>query len=188
MHRMYSKKPLLILLATILVSGCSTRPEAQIKRAQDEMEQAKSEYAALFAPDEWKTAEEAWNSAQDMLAQKKYREAAALLLKAQTTFSRAHEIAKGRREVAIKEITGLQKTIELRNQKLKEDIEANSGKLSAVNRKTLEEACKEFDDSIVKIPAQLERGEYNEAKYLAGKTLRQVWESERDLRNYLGTK
>ncbi len=184
-HRIHS---ILVLLSALCIWGCSAAPVEQIKRCEAEREQARSEHAEEFAPEDWSAAEQAWNSAQDMLAKKKYGDASMLFLKAQTRFSRSHDIAKGRRADAIREITGLQKTIDFRCKTLKEDMDRYKARLTAANRQLLEDSCKGIEDSSAKVLVQLDKGQYREAKLLAQTTLRQVWEAEKDFQKYVAGK
>jgi hypothetical protein len=184
-HRLQS---VLVLFSALSIWGCSSAPVEQLKRSAAEREQARSEHAEEFAPEDWSAAEQAWNSAQEMLSQKKYGDANQLLLKAQTRFTRAHDIAKGRRADTIREITGLHKTIDFRSKTLHEDIDRYKGRLSVANQKLLEDSCKSVEDNAAKVLAQLDKGQYRDAKLLAQTTLRQVWEAEKDLQKYMGVK
>jgi hypothetical protein len=179
--------PLLLTLALMfLFAGCSTRPDDQIARAEDAMKKAQEEHADFFAPEDWNAAKQAWDQAQEKLQKKSYGEATTLLLKAQMRFRKAAEIAGGKRQDAIREIEGLQKTAELRCKALKEAME--KGKLSAAKRKTFEENCQDIDQKLSQVKTRLDGGEYQEAKYLAQTTLRQVWEAQKELESSLGGK
>jgi hypothetical protein len=188
MRKSLGKQWLIVLASTLYLYGCSSRPDAQIQRTEAEMNQAKIEHASEFASNEWTAAELARSEAQGMLANKKNREASALLLKAQTLYSKAHELAKGRRAQAIKEITGLHNTIEIRLKQLTENVAKNSGKLPAATRNSLDEARQDVSDRVARILPQLNEGQYQEASLLAQTTLRRLWETEKDLDSALSGK
>ena len=178
----------LVLSLALLIFGCSSKPVEQIAKAEKSMELAKAEHAEEFAPEDWKAAEDAWRSAQARVSNQQYGEATTLLLKASTRFDKARTIAKGKREEAIKEIKNTQKTAEMRCKALKDDLEKNGKKLPAATRKEMEEACKSAEEKIAKVNTQLENGQYGDAKLLAGTTLREVWEAQKDLEKALGKK
>jgi hypothetical protein len=54
--------------------------------------------------------------------------------------------------------------------------------------KEFEEACKTADEKIAKVVTQLQNGQYNDAKFLAGSTVREVWEAQNELDGILGKK
>jgi hypothetical protein len=179
---------LLTLSLALLVFGCTSRPVESIQKAEKAMQQAKAEHAEEFAPEDWKAGDEAWRSAQARIEKEKWAESEPLLLKAKMRFEKARDIAKGKREEAIKEIKNTQKTAEMRCKALKDDLEKGGKKLSPAKRKEFEEACKTADEKIAKVNSQLENDKYNDAKYLAGSTLREVWEAQKELDKALGKK
>ncbi len=178
----------IVLSLAFLIVGCSTKPVDQIQKAEKAMEQAKTEHAEEFAPEDWKAGDDALRGAQSRIDQGKYGEATTLLLKAKMRFEKARDIAKGKREDAIKEIKNTQKTAELRCKTLKDDLEKAGKKLPAAKRKDFEDACKAADEKIAKVNIQLENGQYNDAKYLAGTTLREIWEAQKEFDKALGRK
>jgi len=177
---------LLLLFLALFVLGCSGRPVEQIEKTERAMQQAKTEHAEEFATTEWKDGEKAWQDAQGFLDKEKWGDANIALLKAKTRFEKARDIAKGKRQDAIKEIQNLQKTIELRCQTLKANLEKNAAKLAKKRRDELEASCKEIEDKAATVKTKLEREEYYDSKFLAQQTLRQVWETEKDLESALG--
>jgi hypothetical protein len=178
----------LVLSLAFLIFACSPKPVDQIQKTEKAMEQAKAEHAEEFAPDEWKAGEDAWRAANAQIDQQKYGDVTATLLKAKTRFEKARDIAKGKRDEAIKEIKNTQKTAEMRCKALHDDLDKSGKKLSAAKRKEFEEACKAADEKIAKVTTQLENGQYNDAKYLAGSTLREVWEAQKELEKAIGKK
>jgi len=178
----------LVLSLAFLIFACAGKPVEQIQKTEKAMEQAKAEHAEEFAPEDWKAGEDAWRSASAQLDAQKYGDAATTLLKAQTRFTKARDIAKGKREEAIKEIKNTQKTAEMRCKALHDDLDKSGKKLTAAKRKEFEDACKAADEKIAKVNTQLQNGQYNDAKYLAGSTLREVWEAQKELEKAIGKK
>lgn len=177
-----------VLSLAFLIIGCSAKPVDQIQKAEKAMEQAKAEHADEFAPEDWKAGDDAWRSATAKVDQGKYGEATTLLLKAKTRFEKARDIAKGKKDDAIKEIKNTQKTAELRCKALKDDLEKSGKKLSAAKRKDVEDSCKAADEKIAKVNTQLENGQFSDAKYLAASTLREIWEAQKDFEKAIGKK
>jgi hypothetical protein len=174
-----------IVSLAVIVYGCSARPTEQIARTEKAMQQAQAEHADEFAPDDWRAAEQAWKDAQAKLDQQKYGDANLLLLRAKTRYEKARDLAKGKRADAIKEITNLQTTIDLRCKGLKSDLDTKGKKLTAKQKKDLKDTCKEVEEKLAKIATQLNQAQYHDAKFLAQTTLRQIWEGEKQLQDYL---
>ncbi len=172
----------------VIVSACSSRPDEQLNLTQKAMEQAKAEHASEFAPSDWEAAQQVWNQAQAVLEKQSYGEASMLLLKAKVRFEKARNVAKAKRDALLKEIGGQQKAIDLRYKSLKADIDANAAKLSPARRKSLEDSCTDIDKGIEKAQAEVEQGEYVEAKNTAQSTIRKVFEAEKELDGSLGKK
>ena len=152
------------------------------------MQQAQAEHADFFVPEDWRAAEQVWKDAQAKLDQRKYGDANLLLLKTKTRFEKAGDLAKVKRADAVREIGGLQGTIELRCKGLKSSIDRNGRRLATKQKRGLEETCKSVEEKLVKIKTLLGQGQYQDAKSLAQTTLREVYEGEKVLGTYLGGK
>ncbi len=179
---------LLALSIAFFVFACSGKPVEYIQKTENAMNQAKAEHAEEFAPEDWKTGEDDWRTAQAQLDKEKWGDATTSLLKAKAHFEKARDIAKGKRAAAIQEIENTKKTAEMRCKALKDALQAEGKKLSAAKRQEFEEACKTADEKIAKVGTQLDNGQYSDAKYLAGTTLREVWEAQKELDTTLGKK
>ncbi len=166
----------LVLLLCFL--GCG-QPTEQIQLAQKAMDQAKEQRAEEFAAKEWNDAMQAWNQAQAALAKGSYSESSTALLRAKSRFEKARDIAKGRREDLLKQVTGLQKTIDLRYTAMKNNVTA--AKLSAKQKKEFEDSCKEIDQAIEKMKSQVNSGDLTPAKFTGDTTLRNIYETEKSL-------
>lgn len=174
-----------ITILALWAASCSERSAETVRLAEKAKEQARAVQAAEFAPADWKSAEEIRANAQAMLDGNRHREAMALLLKAKTRYEKARDIASARREALRREVEALQKTADLRCKGVDARLQDPRVKLSAVQRKRLEDACNEIHGRIAAISAQLEEGELAEAKLSAQTTLRRVWEMEKQLAGYI---
>jgi hypothetical protein len=183
--------PLLVLPVSalaLLLAACSGRPEPQISRTEQALQQAKEERAQEFAPKNWGPAEEAYNQAQTMLTQKKWREATTLLLKAQAGFQKARDVAKVKRASFMRDVQSTHGTAEDRCKELKEFYKANLSSIPSAKRKELEDTYKGFDEKLAKVTSQLGQGQYRDAKLLAEATLRELWEAQEKLEKLTGKK
>ncbi len=167
-----------ILVLSLFLAACSGRPDPQISRTEQALQQAKEEHAQELAQEDWGPAEEAYNQAQTMLVQKKWREATALLLRAQTGFQKARDIAKVKRTIYIRDIQSAQGAAEDRYKSLKEFYQANQGRIPLAQRKQLEASYKGIDEKLMMITKQLGKGQYSDAKLLANGTLSEVWAAQ----------
>ncbi len=173
-----SQRNLLALGLVLLLCFCACgQPTEQIQQAQKAMDQAKEQHAEEFAAKEWNDAMQAWNQAQAALAKNSYSESSTALLRAKSRFEKARDIAKGRREDLLKQVTNLQKTIDLRYTAMKNNVQ--SAKLSAAKKKEFEESCKEIDQAIEKLKSQLGSGDLTPAKFTGDTTLRNIYECEK---------
>ena len=178
----------LVLSLAFFVFACSGKPVEYIEKTEKAMQQAKEEHAEDFAAEEWKTGEEDMRTAQGLLEKEKWGEATTALLKAKAHFEKARDVAKSHRAAAIQEIENTKKAAELRCNTLKEALAANSKKLAAAKRTEFEDACKSAEEKIAKVGTQLQNGQYGDAKLLAGTTLREVWEVQKELDALVGKK
>lgn len=179
---------LFILYLAVSSVGCSSRPDAELKLALEAMEQAKGQHAAEFAAAEWKSGEEAWEQAHALLAKESYSQARMQLLRAKSRFEKARDIAKAKRDVVLKDVQGIQKEIDRRYQALKDGVGSSGARLSAARKKSLEDAFREIDRGLEKMKAEIQQGEYNDARNSAQTTARWLYEAERVLPGSLGGK
>jgi len=178
---------LTVLFLVTSGSACSSRPDEQIKLAEKAMEQAKEQRAEEFAQSDWANAQQVWEQAQSQLKNERYGEAGTLLLRAKSRFEKARDIAKAKRDAVLKEAQELQKAVDLRYKALKTDVEGNVAKLSPARKKSLDDSFKDIDKGIEKVQADIEAGEYSQARTTAQTAIRRVFEAEKELQGYLGT-
>ena len=171
----------LVAIGIVLLLCCYAcgKPTEQIEAAQKAIDQAKEQHAEEFAAKEWNEAQQAWSQAQAAVEAGNYSQSSSLLLKAKSRAEHARDLAKGRREELLKEVTGLQKTIEIRYGTVKTDLQA--AKISAKQKKEIEDACTDIDQAIEKLKKQVESGDLAPAKYTAQTTLRSVYDQQKAL-------
>jgi hypothetical protein len=169
---------LMVLSLAFYVYGCSGRPTDMIQKTEQARAEAMSEYAEQFAPDDWIVAEKAWQDASAKLAANSNSEAYTLLLKAKTRYDKAHSLAKGRRENAVRDITANQGTARIRLKELTDHPDVK--KLSAARMKEFDNVVKRLGDNINQATTQMENGQYRDAELLVGRTLREIWENQQE--------
>ena len=182
----YLKRLYPFAILCFFMGACATKPVEMIDKTEKAMQEAKAEHAEFFATDDWKAAEQAYAQANTLLDQQKWSEANTALLRALTRYNKAEDLAKGKKEAFVKTVQNNQTTIDKRYGELKTKIAA--AKLSAAQKKTFEEACKQIEDNIAKIPTQLNQGQFSDADTLSRMTLRKIWETEQDLPGVAGKK
>jgi len=170
---------LFVVSLALFMSACSSKPTAMIQRTEEARQEAVNEHADQFAPEDWGAAEQSWQEASTQINAGKYGPASTLLLKAQTRFQKARDIAKGKREQAIQKITADQMGATARLEALKKDPGFN--KLPAARKKALDDRVKEIEDSIAKVGELLKNSQYSEAQLLAGKAFRDAWEAQQEV-------
>jgi hypothetical protein len=170
---------LTVLTLAFYIYGCSMRPTESIQRTEQTKKEAAAEHAEQFALDFWNAGEKAWQEASAMLDAQKYREADQLLLKAKTNYTKARDLAKSKREEAIRIIKSMQVTASLR---LKSDLMENpaASKLSPARKKELDAEIKRIQDNIAKVDTLLQNAQYSEADTLARKSARDVYEIQQE--------
>ncbi len=168
----------LVAIGIVLLLCCYAcgKPQEQIDAAQKAIDQAKEQHAEEFAAKEWNDAQQAWSQAQAAVDAGNYSQASSLLLKAKSRAEHARDLAKGRRDELMKEVTGLQKTIDIRYGAVKTKLE--TAKLSPKQKKEAEDSCKDIDQALEKLKKQVESGDLTPAKYTAQTTLRAVFDTQ----------
>lgn len=163
------------LFVMIASNGCSYKvPEAEMKAAQEAMEQARSLHAEELASSNWKDAMEAWEEAQ--AAVKETKPAKSLFLRAKSRFEKASKIAKSSGEDVKKEVGDIQLSISERLSKVKAALE--KGGLSAKVRKEIAPLAAEADEAAGSIEELLSQGELIKARDLAKETQRKIYNAE----------
>jgi hypothetical protein len=147
----------------------------QTERARQE---AKEAYADQFALEDWSAGEKAWGQAEDALQKEDYGQASTFLLRAKERYTKARDLAGGKKEMTLKEIEQNKTGAGIRLKNLMD----SAAKLPAAKRKELEARAKDIQDNLAKVDEQVKKGEFDSAKVLAQRTFRDVWELEQQFK------
>jgi hypothetical protein len=179
MRHSYSSLLLLAVFLICLTAACSSGPSQMFNLAQKAKAGATEVQADQFATDLWVSAEKAWEEGNASLAAGRTGEADKLFLKAKTDYIRARDSARSKRENLINLINGGLVTIGLR---LKSDLVDNPAarNVSPARKKEFDAAVKGIEDSSGKITAMVNGGQILEAKVLADKTMRSIFEIQQE--------
>jgi hypothetical protein len=156
--------------------GCASYPEEQLKQAQAAMDEALKHQPEVFAAGNWQDAKKAWDDAQALLSQKKYGQAAPLLITAKSRFVKSGQIAKDKREVLLREVTQDQQDINARHTSLRGELAV--ARLSFPVRKSLEECCQRLEQQVAKLNTEIDQGDLVKARATAKETLKLVYEGQ----------
>lgn len=110
---------LLLVGLLLLAGGCAKPPSLQLQAARTAIEEARAAEAPVLAPTEYRSAQEALRSAEELIQQKKYRMAEEVLPFAEDYARRAMRIAE--QEQANRELQTIRAQEILRSQQLPEE-------------------------------------------------------------------
>lgn len=157
---------ILLVSASIALSGCSSKPLDELKMAKTAMDQARSKEAPEYAPYDWDRARSEWEEASALIQMGRYSEARSALTIAVGNFNTARDTADRRLESLKIEVTALQSSTRIELNKLGQAAEKTNVKPSI--KKRIEGAVPLIDEKIARLNAALEQKEYLRAR-IAGK-------------------
>jgi hypothetical protein len=160
--------------------GCASRPDEQLKAAQDAMNQAIEQYADQYAPGDWKGAKEFWDQAQAQLANQQYAAATESLLRAKARFLKVRDIAKAEREAMQKQVQDIQAHIDSRYSGFKAAM--TPAKLTPAVKKEFQAACTDIDKRIADVNSLVQQGDFIQAKTLGQQALQAIDYNEKKLK------
>jgi len=166
------------VLGSLTLYGCASKPEMQIKLAQEAMDQAKAQDASTYAPYDWERGNYDWNMAQTLVQKGRYSEAEMILIQATGDYNTARDVAKDRREGLTDEISGLRKTIDLEYKRLESDMAAKGKKPSD---KVLEPYLKAIDVQIAAMKKALGEQQLLAARHDGHEALGMIYEEQEKL-------
>jgi hypothetical protein len=163
------------LLVLLVCYGCSYQiPEAELKAAQQAMDQAKSLHAEDLAPSNWKEAMLTWEQAQAAI--KEQKPAKTLLLRAKSRFDKAVTIAKANGEGVKREVSEMQTTISERYAKVKAVLD--NGRLISKVKNQVATLAREVGEGTSSIDKLVSDGDLIKARALAKEIQRKVYNAE----------
>ncbi len=155
--------------------GCASRPDEQIKLAQDAMNQAIEQFADQYAPGDWKGAKDLWDQGQAQVAQEQYASAAETFLRAKARFLKATEVAKAERESMHKQVMDILANIDARYSGFKAGV-------APAAKKEFMAASADIDKRIADVKSLMTQGDYIQAKTLGQQALQAIDFNEKTLK------
>jgi len=144
--------------------GCSVpSSEAEMKAAQEAMDNAKSFHAESLAASNWSEAILAWEQGQAAL--KEGKSAKTFFLRAKSRFEKTAAIAKSNGETMSREVSQMQSGIEEALSKVKAELE--KGRLSAKVQKQIKPMVAEADQGMETLAKLVGDKDFMKAKILA---------------------
>jgi len=163
------------LLILIVLYGCGVeKSEAEMKAAQQAMDNARSFAAEELAAANWQEAMQAWDQGQ--AAVKDGKPAKTFFLRAKSRFEKTAAIAKARRDDVAKEVSTMQQTINERCSVIKTALE--TGKLTPKVQNQIKPLMAEVDTGNQSIVSLVEKGDYLKAKSTARDVQKKVYNAE----------
>jgi hypothetical protein len=175
----YLSLVVLAVLLTCFLSACSSGPSTMNQLAQKAKNEATEVQAETFAQELWISAEKAWQDGNARLEAKKPGEADKFFLKAKTDYVKARDSAKSKRDFEIRQINDALTWMSIH---LKSDLLENPAakNLSPARKKDFDAIVKEIEDTSGKITEQVKAGQIMEAKLLAQKTQRAIYDVQQE--------
>jgi hypothetical protein len=159
--RFFVASSLLILVGCY---GCSApSSEAEMKAAQQAMDNAKSFHAESLAASNWNDAVVAWEQGQ--AAVKEGKSAKTFFIRAKSRFEKTAAIAKANGEIMSREVSQMQTGIDSALSNLKADLE--KGRLSAKIQRQIKPMIAEADQGMGSLVKFVEDKDFLNAKMLA---------------------
>jgi hypothetical protein len=162
------------LLVLIASYSCSENSEAEMKAAQQAMDNAKSFHAEDLATSDFKEAMVSWERGQNAL--KEGKPAKTYFLRAKSRFEKTATIAKAQLETVSKDITNMQMTIGERLAKVKIALEA--GRLSSRIQNQIKPILEEVEAGTASINHLVDQGDYLKARATAKEIQTKVYNAE----------
>lgn len=149
------------VLASLLISGCSTKPVDELQMAGVAMEGARSVEASKYAPQGWEKAQMQWQEADDLIHMGRYSEARSVLIDAVASFKDAQETAKRTYDKCRIESTALLDSAGTRLGKIEQV--SQSPKTKPFVRRQVEASLPNLDAKIAAMKAEMDAKDYRTA-------------------------
>jgi hypothetical protein len=168
-----------IVLASIGLSGCGSKPVDELKIVGNAMELARNAEAQEYEPLDWDRARMQWDEANSLIHMGKYSEARDVLTMAAASYNAARDKSDRRVESLQIEIKALQSSIQSELKKLEHDIEIAKVKPSMKRR--VEAALPRIDETISVMNADFGQKEYLRSRMSGQEILRYIQDLEAKL-------
>jgi hypothetical protein len=168
-----------VILMSVGLSGCASKPIDELKMVNSAMELARNAEAPEYEPLDWDRARMQWEEANDLIQMGKYNEARDVLEMAVTSYNAARDKSDRRVESLKIEIKALQSSIESELKKLEHDIEFAKAKPSTKRR--IEEALPRIDEKISVMNADFGEKEYLRSRMTGQEITRYIQDLEAKL-------
>jgi len=163
------------LLILIVLYGCGVeKSEAEMKAAQQAMDNARSFSAEELATANWQEAMQAWDQGQ--AAVKEGKPAKTFFLRAKSRFEKTAAIAKARRDAVSKEVSTMQQMINERCSVIKTALE--TGKLTPKVQNQLKPLMTDVDTGNQTIVSLISQGDYVKARSAALEVQKKVYNAQ----------
>jgi hypothetical protein len=159
--------------------GCSSMPDEELKLAQQAMDQAKKEEAAVFASGDWTSAEKAWNEAQTSLQNQRYTDAKSHLSTSRSRYEKALKIAKANREEVRQQVMTVQTAAGKRLSVLREELA--SLKIPARSQKEMADSVRDLESIVDKLNTELLNEQIAQARSSGQIAMQKLGEVEKKL-------
>lgn len=152
------------LLLMVACYGCGTpSSEAEMKAAQQAMDEAKSYHAESLAAADWNNAIVAWEQGQ--AAVKEGKSAKTYFIRAKSRFEKAAAIAKSNGETLSREVSQIQQSINEAMSQVKAELE--KGRMAAKIQKQVRPLVEEADKGLESLEKLVADKDFAKAKTLA---------------------
>jgi hypothetical protein len=162
------------LLVLIACWGCGENSEAEMKQAEQAMEQAKSLFAEDLAPTNWVDAMKAWEQGQ--AAVKQGKPAKTYFIRAKSRFEKTATIAQAQGENLSKEVTSIQLAIGERIAKVRAALDR--GKVSPKIQKQVKPLAAEVEEGMATIESLAGQKNFLKARTLAREMQTKAYNAE----------
>jgi hypothetical protein len=147
-----------VILASIGLSGCGSKPIDELKIVSNAMEQARNAEAQEYEPLDWDRARMQWDEANSLIHMGKYSEARDTLAMAAASYNAARDKSDRRVESLQIEIKALQSSIDGELKALEHDIEI--AKVNPSLKRRVEAALPRIDETISDMNTDFGQKEY----------------------------
>ncbi len=161
-------------LLVLVICSCGESSDAEMKQAQQAMENARSLFAEDLAPSNWKEALQSWEQGQ--AAVKEGKPAKTYFLRAKSRFEKTAAIAKSAGDLMSKDVQSMQAAISERLSKVEAAL--SSGKIASKAQSQIKPIAAEVEEASASIDSLVGQRNFVKAKALAKDVLSKIYNAE----------